>query len=104
MNIISQFDLITNAGEILLGEHTPSSIGNFALGPNAVLPTIGGAKTHSPLSVHDYLKTTSIGHLTENGYDLVAPFVKKFAEYEGFDGHANAVSELRKEAFFAQQK
>ena len=34
----------------------------------------------------------------------LAPFVKKFAEYEGFDGHANAVSELRKKAFFAQQK
>ena len=30
---------ISEASEILLGQHTPCSIGNFGLGPNAVLPT-----------------------------------------------------------------
>ena len=36
---------IRNAGEILMGEHTPVSIGNFVLGPNAVLPTNAAART-----------------------------------------------------------
>lgn len=92
---------LRNAGEILLGEHTPVCIGNFTLGPNAVLPTNAAALTHSPLGVHDYLKLVSIGHVTKKGYDRLAPYANKFARYEGFDAHANAVSDLRAKAFAA---
>ena len=88
-----------NAGEILLGEHTPVCIGNFALGPNAVLPTNGTARTRSALGVHDFLKTISLGQVTEKGYGLLAPYARAFAEYEGFDAHANAVSAMRTKAF-----
>lgn len=87
---------LRNAGEILMGRHTPVCIGNFVLGPNAVLPTGMAARTASPLSVFDYLKRTSVGYVTEEGYRTLAPMAKKFAEYEGFDAHANAVSELRR--------
>lgn len=90
---------LRNAGEILLGEHTPICIGNYALGPNAVLPTNGAARTRSPLGVHDYLKLVSIGHVTKKGYDRLAPLVHDFARYEGFDAHANAVSAMRERAF-----
>lgn len=90
---------LRNAGEILLGEHMAISIGNYTLGPNAVLPTNATAMTHSPLSVHDYLKATSIGHVTRKGYELLAPYVRDFAVYEGFDAHANAVSGMRDKAF-----
>jgi histidinol dehydrogenase len=86
---------IVNAGEILLGEHTPSTLGNFVLGPNHVLPTSGWARTGSGLSVHDFLKRTTIGYVTEKGYKTLAPHAQVFAKYEGFDGHANAVSDLR---------
>lgn len=97
----SPFDYLgrlTEAGEILLGEHTPVVIGNFALGPNAVLPTNGAARTRSPLGVHDFLKLTSIGHATRAGYQRLAPHAHTFATYEGFDAHANAVSPLRERA------
>jgi len=90
---------IRNAGEILMGEHTPVSIGNFVLGPNAVLPTNAAARTRSPLSVHDYLKRISVGYVTRTGYDLLAPMAKRFAEYEGFDAHANALGTMRDRAF-----
>jgi len=90
---------LVNAGEILLGEHTPVCIGNFALGPNAVLPTNAAALTRSPVGVFDYLKTTSIGHVTAKGYERLAPFAKTFAQYEGFDAHALAVSDVRRKAF-----
>lgn len=85
-----------NAGEILLGEYTPSTLGNFVLGPNHVLPTGGWAKTASPLSVFDFMKRTSIGHVTRQGYDNLAPQARIIAKYEGFDAHANAVSQMRK--------
>lgn len=84
-----------NAGEILLGEYTPSTLGNFVLGPNHVLPTGGWARTASPLSVFDFMKRTSIGHVTRDGYPELARQARIIAQYEGFDAHANAVSEMR---------
>nr|WP_319389992.1 histidinol dehydrogenase [uncultured Cohaesibacter sp.] len=88
---------ITNAAEILLGTHTPVSIANFALGPNAVLPTSAGAKTWGPLSVQDFMRRSSIGYVTPKGYPDLAKNAKILADYEGFSSHANAVSELRKQ-------
>lgn len=89
---------IRNASEILLGEYAAGSIANYMMGPNCVLPTSAAARTHSPLGVHDFMKTCSIGHMTAGGYAEMAPHTHRFARYEGFDGHANAVSELRMEA------
>lgn len=82
---------IENAGEVLLGENTPIVLGNFVLGPNAVLPTGGHARTFSPLSVFDFLKRTGIGYVTAAGYPELAHHARVLARYEGFDGHANAI-------------
>jgi histidinol dehydrogenase len=87
---------ITHAGEILLGEYAPSTLANFVVGPSHVLPTGGWAQTGSALSVHDFLKRTSIVNVTKQGYDGLAPHAKTFADYEGFDAHGNAVGALRK--------
>jgi histidinol dehydrogenase len=86
---------IRNASEILLGEHTPGSAANYLLGPNAVLPTAGGAKWSSPLGVHSFMKSASVAHVTGEGLAALAPHVHRFATYEGFDAHAMAVSDLR---------
>lgn len=93
---------IRNAAEILLGEHAPGSIANYMMGPNCVLPTSGAAQTHSPLGVRDFLKSCSIGHMTRGGYEAMAPRTHTFATYEGFDAHANAVSDLRDQAFASE--
>lgn len=86
---------LEHAGEILLGEHTPTTLGNFVLGPSHVLPTSGWARTASAVSVFDFLKRTSIAYVTSKGYPELAKHARTLAIYEGFDGHANAVSELR---------
>lgn len=86
---------IRNAGEVLLGPHSPISLGNYVLGPNAVLPTGGRARTASPLSVFDFMKRMSVAQVTAEGYARVAPDAERLARYEGFDGHARAVSALR---------
>ncbi|MFP4126459.1 MAG: histidinol dehydrogenase [Alphaproteobacteria bacterium] len=88
-------DAITNAAEILLGDRTPFTLGNFVIGVNCVLPTGGHAKTWSPLSVFDFLKRSSITQVTAKGYATLAPHARVLATYEGFDAHANAVSERR---------
>jgi histidinol dehydrogenase len=89
---------IRNAGEVLLGPHTPVTLGNFVLGPNAVLPTGQAARTASPLSVFDFMKRMSVGYVTRPGYDELAKHAGVLARYEGFDAHANAVSALRQKA------
>ncbi|HEX9446488.1 MAG TPA: histidinol dehydrogenase [Dongiaceae bacterium] len=89
---------IANAGEVLLGKHTPVTLGNFVLGPNAVLPTGQAARTASPLSVFDFMKRMSVGYVTKPGYAELAKHARVLARYEGFDAHANAVSELRQAA------
>jgi histidinol dehydrogenase len=86
---------LEHAGEILLGRHTPPTLGNFVIGVNHVLPTSGWAKTGSPLTVHDFMKRTSVAYVTGKGYPELAKHAEVIARYEGFDGHANAVSETR---------
>ena len=86
---------LEHAGEILLGEYTPTTLGNYVIGPNHVLPTSGWARTASAVSVFDFLKRNSIAYVTSKGYPDLAKHAHALATYEGFDGHANAVSELR---------
>lgn len=86
---------IKNAGEIILGEYTPIAACNYSLGPNAVLPTTGYARTYSALSVRDFVKTSSISYLTKAGYDDLRAHVINFAEYEGFAAHALSLQERK---------
>ncbi len=88
---------ITEASEILMGLHTPVSIANFTLGPNAVLPTSRWARTYGPLSVTDFVKRSSIGYVTQSAYPLFAENAHKLAIYEGFSSHAHAVSPVREQ-------
>ncbi|VDC20278.1 histidinol dehydrogenase [Pseudogemmobacter humi] len=86
---------ITSAAEVLMGPHTPVTIGNFCLGPNCVLPTSRGARTYGPLSVSDFMRRSSVGYVTAPAYPGLAQAAKVLADYEGFSSHANAVSALR---------
>jgi histidinol dehydrogenase len=86
---------LEHAGEILLGSHTPVTLGNYVVGPNHVLPTNRWARTASPVSVFDFMKRTSIAYVTADGYPELARHARTLATYEGFDAHANAVSEIR---------
>lgn len=100
MEIMTQnpFDIlpkIKNAGEILLGEYTPITLCNFLLGPNAILPTGGYAKTCSSVSVFDFLKRSSVGYASKEGFEAVRQKAYIFATIEGFDSHALAVKERK---------
>jgi histidinol dehydrogenase len=86
---------IRNAGEILLGQNTPFSLANYAIGANAVLPTGGKAKTCSPLSVRDFLKYSSVAYLTAQGHESIREAAIVLADYEGFPAHAKALRERK---------
>jgi histidinol dehydrogenase len=84
---------LDNAGEILIGPYTPTPLGNYCLGTNAILPTGGFAHTFSCTTVFDFLKRTGIGYLTAEGYASLSPVTRRLAEFEGFPAHAKAVTE-----------
>lgn len=86
---------VKNAGEVLLGEHTPSTLANFVIGPSHVLPTGGWARTCSALSVHDFMKRTTVAEVSRAAYAELAKHARVIANYEGFEAHANAVSQRR---------
>ena len=84
---------IKNAGEILLGPHTPIAMSNYTIGLNAILPTGGTAKSYSSVSVFDFLKRSGVAYLTRQGFDLLKDATCLLADYEGFPAHAMAVRE-----------
>jgi len=86
---------LKNAGEILIGEYTPSSLGNYGIGVNHVLPTGGWAHTYSCTSIWDFLKRTSISHVSKEGFDALAQPVTTLTDYEGFPAHGDAVRKRR---------
>ena len=82
---------IRNAGAILVGPYSPEAVGDYIAGPNHILPTGTAARYASPLSVHDFLKKTSLISYTKTALEKVTPDVVKLAEVEGLEGHAAAM-------------
>lgn len=82
---------IKHAGEILIGEHTPSSLGNYGIGVNHVLPTGGWAHTYSCTSVWDFLKRTSISKVDAQGFNALKKSVTTMTDYEGFPAHGDVL-------------
>ena len=82
---------IRNAGAIFIGPYSPEAVGDYIAGPNHILPTGTSARYASPLSVHDFLKKTSLISYTKTALEKVTPAVTKLAEIEGLEGHAEAM-------------
>lgn len=78
------------AGAIFLGHYTPESAGDFATGPSHVLPTGGAAAMFSGLTVHDFMRRSSVIQLTRNELREVMPVIEAFGNVEGLDGHVNS--------------
>jgi histidinol dehydrogenase len=82
---------IRTAGEVLLGEFTPGTLANYSIGPNAILPTSGFARTASALSVRDFTRRIAYSEVSEDGFGELAPHSLVLARYEGFPAHAQAL-------------
>ncbi|RMD83854.1 MAG: histidinol dehydrogenase [Candidatus Dadabacteria bacterium] len=83
--------LFRNAGAIFLGPFSAETLGDYAAGPNHVLPTGGTARFASPLGVYDFVKRTSIIEIGRPGLERLAAPVLALAQAEGLDAHAAAV-------------
>jgi histidinol dehydrogenase len=84
-------DMITNAGEILIGQHTPFSAANFVIGCPASLPTSGFAHVSSGITAATFLKRTAVARADATALARLGPSVIALADHEGFPAHAAAI-------------
>jgi histidinol dehydrogenase len=82
---------IRHAGSVFVGPFSPEAAGDYASGPNHVLPTSGTARLRGGLSVADYLKVISVQRLSASALQRLAPAVTVLARAEGLEGHARSV-------------
>ena len=82
---------IRNAGAVFLGAHTPEAIGDYVGGSNHVLPTARSARFSSGLSVHDFMKRTSILKCGPDQLRALGPAAMTLGRAEGLDAHSRSV-------------
>ncbi len=82
---------VQNAGSIFIGDYSAQAAGDYASGPNHVLPTAGMARFRGGLSVMDFVKLITVQELTPTGLRRLAPTIECLAETEGLPAHAESI-------------
>ena len=87
---------IRHAGAVFVGPSSPEAAGDYASGPNHVLPTSGAARLRGGLSAADFVKVIAVQELTRDGLERLTPAITHLARAEGLEAHARSV-EIRAE-------
>jgi len=86
---------IRHAGSIFIGPFSPEAAGDYASGPNHVLPTSGSARLRGGLSAMDYVKIISTQELSSAALKKLEPAITTLARAEGLEAHARSVEVRR---------
>lgn len=94
ITVSSQRDLdqVESAGSVFVGDYSPQAAGDYASGPNHVLPTGGSASFRGGLSVNDFVKLITVQELSEKGLRNIAREITTLAEAEGLVAHAQSIT------------
>ncbi|MGE5570590.1 MAG: histidinol dehydrogenase [Rhodospirillales bacterium] len=82
---------IRHAGSVFVGPFSPEAAGDYASGPNHVLPTSGAARVRGGLSAADFVKVISVQQLSRPALARLAPAITTLARTEGLEAHARSV-------------
>lgn len=82
---------IRHAGSVFIGPYSPEAAGDYAAGPNHVLPTGGSARIRGGLSVNDFLKVITVQQLDRAALTQLAPAITTLARAEGLEAHARSI-------------
>jgi histidinol dehydrogenase len=83
---------VTTAGAIMIGNSTPTALGDFAAGPSHVLPTGGAGRFSSGLRVADFLRRTSILRYDPKSMRRAEPTVAALSAMEKLDAHGRSAA------------
>lgn len=81
--------LLRHYGALFIGSNSAEVFGDYGLGPNHVLPTMGTARFTGGLSVLTFLRLRTWSNLTRAPVQLVED-IEAFARLEGLEAHARA--------------
>ncbi|MEF8785868.1 MAG: histidinol dehydrogenase [Haloarculaceae archaeon] len=84
-------DRIDSAGSVFLGGFSPVAAGDYASGPNHVLPTGGKARLVGGLSVDTFLRSTTVQCLDEDSLGDLRETITRLATAEGLEAHAESI-------------
>ena len=84
-------DRIESAGSVFLGPYSPVAAGDYASGPNHVLPTGGNARRVGGLSVDTFMRSSTVQRLSRDALADLSDTVTTLARTEGLDAHADSV-------------
>jgi len=82
---------IKNAGSVFVGDYSPQAAGDYASGPNHVLPTSGQARFRGGLSVMDLVKVVTVQELSSKALQRLSGTIEYLAELEGLHAHAESI-------------
>ncbi len=82
---------VQHAGSVFIGPHSPEAAGDYASGPNHVLPTSGAARLRGGLSSADFVKVISTQELSRDALRRLQPAITTLARAEGLEAHARSV-------------
>jgi histidinol dehydrogenase len=82
---------VRNAGSVFLGDYSAVAAGDYCTGPNHILPTGGGARSISGLSVDDFFKKIYYQNVSKDELRKLSKTVITMAHVEGLDAHALSI-------------
>ena len=82
---------VESAGSVFIGAYSTEAAGDYASGPNHILPTSGVAAVRGGLSAADFVKVISVQQLSAPALIGLAPSVITLARAEGLEAHARSV-------------
>ncbi len=83
---------LTRAGTVFVGPYGAQAAGDYATGSNHVLPTGGAARFRGGLSAADFVRVSSVQHLSGDGLRRLAPTAISLANAEGLLAHAASIA------------
>ncbi len=82
---------VRHAGSVFVGPFSAEAAGDYASGPNHVLPTMGAARVRGGLSAADFVKVISVQKLSNQTLRSLTPSIVSLARAEGLEAHARSV-------------
>lgn len=84
-------ELVSHAGAIFLGRHSPVSLGDYLAGSNHILPTGGTARFTSGISAATFLRPQQVVEYDATALAAVAPHIRAMSDAEHLPAHGDAV-------------
>ncbi len=82
---------ITRAGTVFVGDFSAQASGDYATGSNHVLPTSGAARARGGLSAADFVRVSTVQHVSAAGIRRIGPAAVALAGAEGLSAHAASI-------------